>query len=104
MPVERLGDRDRIDRRPAPPQHLLGDVGQPDVRPERRERRDDGVGRLPQVQGDSYIKFNAFDSTHGFETVVMSFIVNRPKVEPKIRMVRTEGDGRSIRYNHEVLR
>ncbi len=56
------------------------------------------------MQGDSYIKFNAFDSTHGFETVEMSFIVNRPKVEPKIRMVRTEGDGRSIRYNHEVLR
>lgn len=56
------------------------------------------------MQGDSYMKFNAFDSTRGFETVVMSFIVNRPKVEPKIRMVRTEGDGRSIRYNHEVLR
>ena len=57
-----------------------------------------------KVQGDRYMKLNAFDSTRGFETVVMSFIVNRPKVEPKIRMVRTEGDGRSIRSNHEVLR
>lgn len=55
-------------------------------------------------QGDSYIRFNAFDSTRGFETVVMSFIVNRPKVEPTIRMLRTEVDGRSIRYSHEVVR
>jgi ribulose-bisphosphate carboxylase small chain len=53
---------------------------------------------------EAYIRFNAFDSTRGFETVTMSFIVNRPKVEPKIRMTRTEGDGRAIRYTHEVLR
>lgn len=53
---------------------------------------------------DAYIRFNAFDSTRGFETVTMSFIVHRPKQEPTIRMVRTEGDGRSIRYMHEVLR
>ncbi|OWJ78083.1 ribulose bisphosphate carboxylase small subunit [Haematobacter genomosp. 1] len=53
---------------------------------------------------DSYIRLNAFDSTRGFETVTMSFIVNRPKVEPRIRMVRTEVDGRSIRYTHEVVR
>jgi len=48
---------------------------------------------------DAYIRFNAFDSTRGFETVTMSFIVNRPKVEPKIEMRRTEVDGRSIRYS-----
>jgi ribulose-bisphosphate carboxylase small chain len=53
---------------------------------------------------EAYIRFNAFDSTRGFETVTMSFIVNRPKVEPKIRMTRTEADGRAIRYTHEVLR
>ncbi len=53
---------------------------------------------------DSYIRLNAFDSTRGFETVVMSFIVNRPKVEPKIRMVRTEVAGRTLRYTHEVVR
>jgi len=57
-----------------------------------------------KAQGDSYIRFCAFDSTRGFETVVMSFIVNRPKVEPRIRMTRTEVDGRAIRYMHEVLR
>jgi len=53
---------------------------------------------------DSYIRFNAFDSTRGFETVTMSFIVNRPKVEPRIRMVRQEVDGRSQRYSFETVR
>ncbi|WP_018632595.1 ribulose bisphosphate carboxylase small subunit [Neomegalonema perideroedes] len=53
---------------------------------------------------DHYIRINAFDSTRGFETVTMSFIVNRPKTEPGIRMTRTEVDGRSIRYTHSVQR
>jgi len=57
-----------------------------------------------KVNGGSYIRFNAFDSTRGFETVVMSFIVNRPKAEPAIRLTRTEGAGRSLRYSHEVVR
>ena len=39
--------------------------------------------------GDAYIRVNAFDSTRGFETVRMSFIVNRPKVEPRLAMTRT---------------
>ncbi len=53
---------------------------------------------------DRYIRINAFDSTRGFETVTMSFIVNRPKTEPNIRMTRTEVDGRAIRYTHSVER
>lgn len=57
-----------------------------------------------KLHGDSYIRFNAFDSTRGFETVTMSFIVNRPKVEPKIRMIRQEVDGRSQRYSFETVR
>lgn len=57
-----------------------------------------------KAHGESYIRLNAFDSYRGFETVVMSFIVNRPSVEPKIKMTRTEVDGRSIRYTHEVMR
>ncbi|MDO5622807.1 MAG: ribulose bisphosphate carboxylase small subunit [Paracoccus sp. (in: a-proteobacteria)] len=57
-----------------------------------------------KAHGDDYIRLIAFDSTRGFETVTMSFIVNRPKVEPRIVMRRTEGDGRSIRYTHEVVR
>ncbi len=53
---------------------------------------------------DHYIRFNAFDSTRGFETVTMSFIVNRPKVEPTLRMERMEVDGRSVRYTHYTVR
>jgi ribulose-bisphosphate carboxylase small chain len=48
-----------------------------------------------------YIRLTAFDSTHGTESVVLSFIVNRPKDEPGFRLVRTEGAGRSMRYTVE---
>ncbi len=49
-----------------------------------------------KAQGNSYIRLNAFDSTRGFETVRMSFIVNRPKVEPTLSMTRTEVAGRTV--------
>lgn len=55
-----------------------------------------------KAHGDDYIRLNAFDSNRGFETVVMSFIVNRPKNEPRIRMARIEVDGRNIRYAHDT--
>ena len=45
--------------------------------------------------GDAYIRVNAFDSTRGFETVRMSFIVNRPAVEPRLAMTRTDVRGRT---------
>jgi ribulose-bisphosphate carboxylase small chain len=57
-----------------------------------------------KAHGDAYIRLVAFDSTRGFETVTMSFIVNRPKVEPTLRMTRMEVDGRSVRYTHSVVR
>jgi ribulose-bisphosphate carboxylase small chain len=47
---------------------------------------------------EAYIKLNAFDSTRGFETVRMSFIVQRPKVEPHFDMTRTDVRGRSMNY------
>lgn len=49
-----------------------------------------------KANGDSYIRLNAFDSTRGFETVRMSFIVNRPKVEPRFEMTRREVRGRTV--------
>ncbi len=52
----------------------------------------------------TYIRVNAFDSTRGVETVTMSFIVNRPGDEPALVMRRTEAEGRSIRYTHDVIR
>jgi ribulose-bisphosphate carboxylase small chain len=50
---------------------------------------------------EHYIRLTAFDSQHGTESVVMSFIVNRPKAEPGFRLVRTEEPGRTIRYSIE---
>jgi ribulose-bisphosphate carboxylase small chain len=45
-----------------------------------------------------YIRLMAFDSTRGVESIVMSFIVNRPAREPGFMLERQEVDGRSIRY------
>ena len=45
-----------------------------------------------------YIKLNAFDSTRGFETIRLSFIVNRPSREPGFALIREEAAGRAIRY------
>ena len=50
---------------------------------------------------NQYIRVTAFDSTHGTESVVLSFIVNRPAKEPGFRLIRTEEPGRSIRYSIE---
>ncbi|WP_118132491.1 ribulose bisphosphate carboxylase small subunit [Oceanicella sp. SM1341] len=47
---------------------------------------------------EAYIRLNAFDSTRGLETVTMSFIVNRPTVEPTFLMTRTEVAGRRMNY------
>ncbi|THD83403.1 ribulose bisphosphate carboxylase small subunit [Aliigemmobacter aestuarii] len=57
-----------------------------------------------KAHGQSYIRLQGFDSTRGFETVMMSFIVNRPTVEPKVHMQRTDVDGRSQRYAWDVRR
>jgi len=37
-----------------------------------------------------YIRLMAFDSTRGVESIVMSFIVNRPSKEPGCRLARQE--------------
>jgi ribulose-bisphosphate carboxylase small chain len=52
-----------------------------------------------KVYGSQYIRIMAFDSTPGWESVRLSFIVNRPKEEPGFRLHRTETDGRKIRYS-----
>ena len=48
-----------------------------------------------------YIRLSAFESTHGTESVVLSFIVNRPAAEPGFRLIRTEEPGRTVRYSIE---
>lgn len=51
-----------------------------------------------------YIRVMAFDSSRGWETPRMSYLVNRPDSEPGFRTVRMETEGRSIRYTTERLR
>ena len=51
-----------------------------------------------KVFGDRYIRMSAFDSSHGWESQRLSFIVNRPKQEPGFRLERHEVNGRNIRY------
>jgi ribulose-bisphosphate carboxylase small chain len=48
-----------------------------------------------------YVKLNAFDSTLGFETMRMSFMVHRPKQEARYKLRREEGAGRLVHYTLE---
>ncbi len=50
------------------------------------------------VHPESYIRLSAFDSTRGWETVRLSFIVHRPSVEPGFHLDRIEEAGRVQRY------
>ena len=54
-----------------------------------------------EANPETYIRINAFDSTKGWETVRMSFIAQRPSVEPGFRLVRQETQGRQLRYTME---
>ena len=51
-----------------------------------------------KLYGDRYIRVVAFDASHGWESVKLSFIVNRPAEEPGYRLDRQEAAGRVIRY------
>ncbi|WER49407.1 ribulose bisphosphate carboxylase small subunit [Cupriavidus sp. WKF15] len=67
----------------------------------------DAAGILMEINNarntfpNHYIRVTAFDSTHTVESVVMSFIVNRPADEPGFRLVRQEEAGRTLRYSIE---
>ena len=54
-----------------------------------------------EANPETYIRINAFDSTKGWETVRMSFIVQRPTAEPGFRLIRQETQGRNLRYTME---
>lgn len=57
-----------------------------------------GLKKCREACGDRYIRISAFDSSPGWESVRLSFIVNRPVQEPGFRLDRQEGEGRIIRY------
>ena len=64
----------------------------------------DAAGVLQEIKAcreafpTHFVKVNAFDATRGWETVRLSFIVQRPAQEPAFALERQEADGRSIRY------
>jgi ribulose-bisphosphate carboxylase small chain len=64
----------------------------------------DAAGVMQEIRAcraanpDAYVRISAFDSTRGWETVRLSFLVQRPAREPGFRMQRTESEGRTIRY------
>ena len=64
----------------------------------------DAAGILMEINNcrktfpNHYIRVTAFDSSRGWETPRMSYIVNRPKREPGFGLARTEGSGRQIHY------
>ena len=52
-----------------------------------------------KVYGSYYIRIIAFDSSPGWESIRLSFIVNRPANEPGFKLNRTEVKGRNIQYS-----
>ena len=64
----------------------------------------DAAGIMLEVENcrktfaSQYIRLTAFDATRGVESVMLSFIINRPKDEPGFRLIREEAAGRMIRY------
>lgn len=48
--------------------------------------------------GSQYIRLSAFDAEHGWESVRLSFLVNRPAEEPGYFLERHELGGRRMGY------
>jgi ribulose-bisphosphate carboxylase small chain len=57
------------------------------------------LGECRKVHGGrAYIRLSAFDATHGWESLRLSFLTDRPAKEPGFALERTEVAGRGIRY------
>ena len=56
------------------------------------------VNNCRKTYPNHYVRVMAFNSTRGYESPAMSFIVNRPNNEPGFGLQRQEVDGRCIRY------
>jgi ribulose-bisphosphate carboxylase small chain len=62
------------------------------------------VTRCRAAYPQHYIKVNAFDSVRGFETMRLSFLVNRPEVEPSFVLGRQDDRSRVQRYSLTTVR
>src|SRR5437667_10978888 len=70
----------------------------------------DAAGAMQELKAcraahtDWYVKVNAFDATRGWESVRLSFHVQRPPVEPEFELVREQGEGRRMAYTLRTRR
>jgi len=64
----------------------------------------DAAGIMSEIQAcraaksGRYIRVNGYDRRYTRQTVALSFIVQRPKVEPGFRLDRQEANDRVVRY------
>ncbi|HZD22485.1 MAG TPA: ribulose bisphosphate carboxylase small subunit [Acidimicrobiia bacterium] len=72
--------------------------GQPKFDLESPDQLMEDLGECRERFGDRYIRVSGFDNAHGWESVRLSFIVNRPREEPGFELSRTLGTGRTMRY------
>jgi ribulose-bisphosphate carboxylase small chain len=56
------------------------------------------IDECRKVFGNCYIRVSAFDPSAGWESLRLSFIVNRPPEEPGFFLDRTEAEGRHVTY------
>lgn len=56
-----------------------------------------------KAYGDRYIRISGFDATAGWESLRISFLVNRPPEEARFALERQEVEGRSIRYTTRLV-
>jgi ribulose-bisphosphate carboxylase small chain len=56
------------------------------------------IAECRKVFGNCYIRVSAFDATHAWESLRLSFLVNRPPEEPGFFLDRSEAEGRNVRY------
>jgi ribulose-bisphosphate carboxylase small chain len=47
---------------------------------------------------EHYIRINAYDASHGRQTIGLQFLVARPSAEPGFRLDRSEGADRRLSY------
>lgn len=72
--------------------------GQPMFDLRRADEVLEAVAACRAAHPDEYVKVNAFDSTLGWESMRLSFIVHRPAEEAGFALVRQGGAGRNQRY------
>jgi ribulose-bisphosphate carboxylase small chain len=74
--------------------------GQPlfDLDPEQADMVMREIAACREAHPDHYVKVIAYDSSLGRQTTALSFIVNRPAVEPGFRLERSDATDRVVRY------